>query len=108
VRNISSAEALEQLARWNEDSRLGCLYKVSDLDALFSVRLGKLEIRAEDIFLESGTGKVWLHLRESAEYALVEPADLPLVVRQGFPPLSQEGIRVRFPNGDLCYFLVGG
>jgi hypothetical protein len=108
MRNISSAQALQQLATWNEDSRLGCLYKVSDMDALFSLRLAKLEIRAEDLFLESGTGKVLLHLRESAECAVVEPADLPLAVRQGFPPLSQESIRVRFPNGDLCYFLFGG
>jgi hypothetical protein len=108
MRQISSGEALQALSRWNETSPLGCLYKVSALDAVFSVRLGKLEIRAEEIFLESGTGKVLMHLRDTAEYALIEPADLPLVVRKGFPPLSQEGIRVRFPNGDLCYFLAGG
>jgi hypothetical protein len=106
MRQISSGEALRKLEEWNEDSRLGCLYKVSDEDTVFSVRLGKLEIRAEDIFLESGPGKVLMHLRESAEYALVEPADLPLAVRQGFPPVSQEGIRIRFPNGDVCFFLV--
>jgi hypothetical protein len=105
MRQISSGEALRKLEEWNEDSRLGCLYKVSDLDAIFSVRMGKLEIRAEDIFLESGAGKVLMHLREAAEYQLVEPSDLPLTVRQGFPPLTQEGIRIHFPNGDVCFFL---
>jgi hypothetical protein len=106
MKKISSEEALQDLSKWNEDSRLGCLYKVAAVDAIFSVRLGKLEIREEDIFLESGTGKVLMHLRESAEYQLVEPSDLPLTVRQGFPPLTQEGIRIHFPNGDVCFFLI--
>jgi hypothetical protein len=47
-----------------------------------------------------------MHLSNGEEYSLIEPVDLPLTLRQGFPPLSAQGLLARFRNGDACFFQV--
>ena len=112
MRQISPAEALRELNKWKTESRLGCVYTVAGTDAVFSVRQGTLEIRGSDIllgsdlFLESETCKALMHLSNGEEYSLIEPVDLPLTLRKGFPPLSANGLLVRFSNGDACFFQV--
>lgn len=106
MKEISSAGALRELLRWSKDSQPGCIYATAGTDAIFSVRQGKLEIRESDIFLETETGKALMHLRDGEGYAVAEPADLPLTLREGFPPLSGKILRVRFRNGDTCCFMA--
>ena len=106
IRQISPAEALRELNRWKTESRLGCIYTVAGTDAVFSVRHGTLEMRGADLFLDAETCKALMHLSNGEEYSLIEPADLPLTLPQGFPPLSARGLLVRFSNGDACFFQV--
>lgn len=112
MRQISPAEALRELNKWNAGSRLGCIYMVAGTEAVFSVRHGTLEIRGSDIFfgsdlvVESETCRALMHLSNDEEYSLLEPVDLPLTVGKGFPPLSANSLLVRFRNSDACCFEV--
>jgi len=63
-------------------------------------------MRGADLFLDAETCKALMHLSNGEEYSLIEPADLPLTLPQGFPPLSAQGLLVRFSNGDACFFQV--
>jgi hypothetical protein len=38
MKEISSADAFRDLNAWNTDSRVGCIYTVREVDAVFSVR----------------------------------------------------------------------
>lgn len=106
IRQISPAEALRELNKWKTESRLGCIYTVAGTDAVFSVRKGTLEIRGSDLFFDAESCKALMHLSNGEEYNLIEPVDLPLTLRQGFPRLSAAGLLVRFHNGDACFFQV--
>jgi ATP phosphoribosyltransferase len=103
MRQISSAEAFRDLNTWNSDSRIGCIYTVRDVDAVFSVRRGKLDIRGTDIFLESEDGKALLHLAD-CKFSVTEPHELPFQLKHGFPPLSRAAIKAVFKNEDVCFF----
>lgn len=103
MRQISSAEALRDLNKWSNDSLVGCIYSVRSVDAAFSVRRGKLEIRDSDLFLEADKGNALMHLR-ACTFSKTEPHELPFQLKHGFPPLAVEAIRVLFRNNDVCFF----
>lgn len=103
MRNISSVDALRELNNWNSKSRVGCIYTVRELDAVFSVRRGSTEIRDSDIFVDASDANALMHL-EDCEFSLRDPEDLPFVLKKGFPPLPETHLRVTFRNGDVCFF----
>lgn len=103
IRPISPAAALRELNKWKTESRLGCICTVAGTDAVFSVRKGTLEIRGSELFFDAETCKALMHPSNGEEYNLIEPVDVPLTLRQGFPPLSAPGLLVRFHNGDACF-----
>jgi hypothetical protein len=102
MRQMSSAEALGELSKWNKDYLVGCIYTNAGTRAAFSVRRGALEVRDADLFLETETGKVLIHLSETARFDLADPTEMPFAQRMGPPSLSRTALKVVFPNNDVC------
>jgi len=102
MRQISSADAFRELNIWR-DSRVGCVFSVRSAAAVFSVRRAKLGVRESIVYIEAETGAGMLDLLD-CKFSLTEPGDLPLELKEGFPPLTVVTLRIDFKNEDVCFF----
>ena len=81
-------------------------YIAKAANAVFQIERSTLIAHGSNVWLEARDGNALMHLADGEQYSLTEPGDLPLTFQQGFPPLTEKALKVKFRNGDVCFFCV--